>query len=66
MSITIKLDYAPDSSFWIGRDRWIASIFDGEVAHTSNSPGEALSFIGELLEDKYPQLLTDLKKEASK
>lgn len=66
MSITIKLDYAPEASYWLKKDQWIASIFDGEIARTGDYPGEALDFIGGVIEEQYPQLLTDLKKEASK
>lgn len=66
MSITIKLVYAPDASFWLKKDMWMAFIFDGEVACIGDSPEEALAFMGELIQTKYPSWLDDLKKEASK
>ena len=66
MSITIKLDYALDASYWLKKDQWIASIFDGEIARHGDTAEEALAAIGEFIDFRYPELLADPKKEASK
>ncbi len=65
-SITIELSYAAGASYWLKKPQWCASIFGGEIGRTGDNPEEALAAIGEYIDYRYPELLADLKEEASK